>query len=111
MPKYAPIYNSIRKFSKKEHVPFYMPGHKLGAAYDKNMVKDVFKLDVTELDDTDNLHNPRRAIKEMQLELAKTYSAKESFLLVNGSTGGVHAMLMTACKPRRYCYNRPFLPS
>ena len=86
MPKYSPIYNSIRKFSKKEHISFYMPGHKQGTAYAKDMVKDVFNLDVTELKHTDNLHNPKEAIKDTLLELAKTYSAKESFLLVNGST-------------------------
>ena len=98
MPKYSPLYNSIRKFSKEEHVSFYMPGHKQGSAYDEDMLKDVFKLDVTELKDTDDLHNPKKAIKETLLELAKTYLAKESFLLVNGSTGGIQAMLMAACK-------------
>lgn len=56
-------------------------------------------LDLTELDETDNLHAPEGAIREAQVLAAGAFGATETFFLVNGSTGGLHAMVMAACAP------------
>jgi arginine decarboxylase len=76
-----------------------MPGHKLGRGIPGEFLKDLLYLDVTEIPGTDNLHFPEGAIREALELAAKAYGADETFFLVNGSTCGVHAAIMTICKP------------
>lgn len=59
----------------------------------------ALRLDLTELDETDNLHAPQGAIAEAQSLAAQAFGADESYFLVNGSTVGLHAMIMAACAP------------
>lgn len=76
-----------------------MPGHKLGKGIPEEFLEELFCLDVTEIPGTDNLHFPEGAIREALELAARAYGADETFFLVNGSTCGVHAAIMTVCKP------------
>ncbi len=78
---------------------FHMPGHKLGRGLPKELLGDLSKLDLTEIPGTDNLFYPKEAINEAQMLAAKAFGADKTYFLVNGSTCGVHAMIMTVCKP------------
>lgn len=75
------IYQMLRKSAKKRHVPFHMPGHKIG------------KWDITELAYSDNLASPRGCIAQAEREIAKILGAYKSFILTDGSTSGVLSML------------------
>lgn len=88
------IIKMLEEYNKKERISFSMPGHKGG----KGIKKDVFKLDVTELYDTDSLHNKNGAIKKASEAIAKIAGADESFIMVNGSTGGIFTMLSSVLK-------------
>lgn len=75
-----------------------MPGHKGSYKHYeelKNISDNLYSLDVTEVNGTDNLHNPEEAIKLSQEETAKLYNSGESFYLVNGSTSGVYSMVLS----------------
>lgn len=96
---YTPIYDSLVKYSDSKPVTFHMPGHKLGKGIPARFLKSLHLLDVTEIPGTDNLHFPMEAIKEAQELAAEAFGAMKTFFLVNGSTCGVHAMLMTVCRP------------
>lgn len=63
------------------------------------MLGSALRLDLTELDETDNLHAPEGAIAEAQALAARAFGADETYFLVNGSTVGLHAMIMAACRP------------
>lgn len=76
-----------------------MPGHKLGKGIPAGFLKALYSLDVTEIPGTDNLHFPQGAIKEAQELAAGAFGARHTFFLVNGSTCGIHAMIMTVCRP------------
>ncbi len=76
-----------------------MPGHKLGKGIPAEFLKNLAMLDLTEIPGTDNLHFPEGAINEAQKLAAKAFEAERTFFLVNGSTCGIHALIMTACKP------------
>lgn len=76
-----------------------MPGHKLGRGIPADFLEPLQLLDVTEIPGTDNLHFPKEAIREAQELAAKAFGARRTFFLVNGSTCGIHAMIMTVCKP------------
>lgn len=56
----------------------------------------MFALDLTEIPGLDDLHDPRDVIAEAQELAARAYGAARSFFLVNGTTVGVHALLMAA---------------
>ncbi len=76
-----------------------MPGHKLGKGIPEVFLKDLIKLDVTEIPGTDNLHFPEGAIFEAQKLAAHAFGAHETYFLVNGSTCGIHALILTICRP------------
>ena len=74
-----------------------MPGHKLGKGIPCEPAQNLLQLDVTEVAGTDNLHFPEGIIKEAQEQAAKAFGADSTFFLVNGSTCGVQAAIMSVC--------------
>lgn len=74
-----------------------MPGHKLSKGIPHELAQDILKLDVTEIEGTDNLHYPEGIIKEAEELAAKAFGADKTFFLVNGSTCGIQAAIMSAC--------------
>jgi len=58
---------------------------------------NLIDLDVTELAETDNLHEPTGCIKETQERISQIYGAETSFLLVNGSSSGIIAAICATC--------------
>ncbi len=92
-----PIYNYLRKYEKENINIFHMPGHKLSRGIPQVLTADILKLDVTEIDGTDNLHYPEGIIKEAQELAAMAFEADNTFFLVNGSTCGIQAAIMSVC--------------
>ncbi len=78
------IYQMLRFAARKKHLSFHTPGHKVG------------KWDITELDFSDNLSCPRGCIADAEQDIARILGAKNSFILTDGSTSGVLAMLYAA---------------
>lgn len=81
------IYDRLTEYSKTEAYPFHMPGHKRHLNGD--VLNDISSIDITEIDDFDNLHDAQGIILEAQQKAAAIYGAEESFFLVNGSTCGI----------------------
>ncbi|MDR3120861.1 MAG: hypothetical protein LBU58_05960, partial [Clostridiales bacterium] len=80
--------------------PFHMPGHKLGRGFlPPGVFSDPARFDLTELDETDDLHNPRGPLQKAQELAAEAFGAGRTWFLVNGSSGGVHAMILANCAP------------
>ena len=84
--KACAIYQMLLKSAKKKCIPFHMPGHKAG------------KWDITELVYSDNLASPHGCIAQAEKDVAAILGAHKSFLLTDGSTSGVLAMLYAAKK-------------
>ena len=78
------IYQMLAKNAKKKHLSFHTPGHKNGA------------WDITELAYSDNLSSPHGCIAEAEKEIANILGASKSFILTDGSTSGILAMLYAA---------------
>ncbi len=70
-----------------------MPAHHGKAPY---KYKNVYKLDTTELDITDNLYSPSGAVLNAQQMLAKSANVANAIFLHNGTTAGIQAMLIYA---------------
>ena len=89
------IDQKLERYGKSDVYPFHMPGHKrqsLGFG-------DPYQSDITEITGFDNLHDPSGDIKKLQDAWAEIYGAKEAFVMVNGSTGGVLASIFSSIKP------------
>lgn len=74
-------------------VPMHMPGHKRNvklAPYLQQLGADV---DITEINDFDDLHDADGVIAEGMERAAWLWGAKRSFFCVNGSTGGILAAI------------------
>jgi arginine decarboxylase len=93
----TPIYNYLREYSKQDINIFHMPGHKLSKGIPQELARDILRLDVTEVEGTDNLHYPEGIIKEAEELAAKAFGADKTFFLVNGSTCGIIAAIMSVC--------------
>lgn len=99
----TPVIDAIVNYIKESNIPFSMPGHKNGRAFNVDIENfDFMRLliegDLTEVEGLDNLHKPEGAIKESLELLARAYKAKKSYFLVNGSTSGNLAMIFSAFK-------------
>ncbi len=91
------IIDILLDYNKKNKISFAMPGHKNGRGIEDELKQKFFDLDVTELEDTENLHNPKKTLAESLNKMAEYYKADKSFYLVNGSTSGIFTMLMSTC--------------
>lgn len=95
----SPIFNALKKYAESSPISFHMPGHKLGRGIPYEFINDLHLLDMTEIPGLDNLHFPNEVIKEAQELAAKAFGADYTSFLVNGSTCGIHAAIMSLCKP------------
>ena len=77
-----------------------MPGHKGSAIYRRfgyePFLTAIMDCDITEIPGADNLFQTEGILKAAQEEYAKLYGAKRSYLLINGTSGGVIAAVMAA---------------
>lgn len=85
----------LKIYSKSNMYPFHMPGH-------KRQLDGVSKIDMTEVDGVDDLHDASGVIAEEQIRMAKLFKADESHILVGGSTVGNLASVYAACNEEDY---------
>ncbi len=99
----TPLFDAMIALAESRKVSFHTPGHKSGkgisARFRKFVGPKIFSIDLTTLDEVDSLHQPKGVIKEAQTLAASAYGADHSFFLVNGTTGGNHAMILAVCNP------------
>lgn len=88
------LLHSFSRLTEEDIYPFHMPGHKRNMS--GHVLQAAYQLDITEIEDFDNLHSPTGIIKQAQKKAAGLWGAQESFFLVNGSTGGILAALSAA---------------
>ena len=100
-----PIYNKLKEIRDSRVVSFHMPGHKYGRIYDElgysHIMRELYLLDTTEIIGTDNLHNPKGIIKKSQDNIKDIVFPNidcEIRILVNGSTCGIEAAIMSSLK-------------
>lgn len=99
----TPLFDAIVSYANDNKISFHTPGHKHGKGILKKLRsfvgEKVFQLDLSVMSEIDSLHEPSTVIKEAQVLAAKAYGADYSFFLVNGTTGGNQAMILSVCDP------------
>ena len=100
-----PIISMLEAYARSSTARFHMPGHKgtggAGIAFER-----IAPVDITELGFSDDLHRPVGAIADSQRAWADACGARDCFFLVNGSTAGVLAMLLSLGTGRRVLIGR-----
>jgi len=84
------LHEKLKKYLDNDIYPMHMPGHKRNESF---MPDFSCNIDITEIPDFDDLHNPQGVLLETAKLAAKLYKSRESFLLVNGSTVGILAAI------------------
>ncbi|HOC08759.1 MAG: aminotransferase class I/II-fold pyridoxal phosphate-dependent enzyme [Clostridiales bacterium] len=98
----APLFEALKDYHSRNVIPFDVPGHKHGVGLPElagYVGKKVLEIDVNSMECLDNICNPIGVIKEAEELAARAYGAEKAFFLVNGTTSGVQAMIMAACRP------------
>ena len=94
-----PIFEALKKYAAEEKISFHIPGHKDGSFVQPEFADflgpNIFRIDTTEVEGLDDLHQPKEAISEAQELWASLCGADHSFLLVNGTSSGIIAGLTT----------------
>ena len=83
-------------------VSFHMPGHKGSQLYKKlgygEILDKLMDCDITEIPGADNLFQTEDVILEIMEKYKKLYGSKKSYLLVNGSSVGLIAGILSCTK-------------
>lgn len=99
----TPLLDAMVQYVAEKALPFHTPGHKQGkgmaAPFTDVMGSEMLRYDVSLMSELDDLHQPQGCIKEAEQLVAELYGADESFFVVNGTTGGIQAMILAIAGP------------
>lgn len=93
----------LEKHSEAEPVSFHMPGHKGRNLYRKQdmlgLPGDLHRWDITEISGADSLFQAESVIAETMKKYEILYDCRKSYLLINGSSGGIISAILS-CVPK-----------
>lgn len=94
----ASLYHKLKDYTEENIYPFHMPGHKRNRCISMDSGQLNIAMDITEITGFDNLHDAQGVIDEAQKKYAALCGADETFFLVNGSTCGMEAAILSVLK-------------
>ncbi|MFD0587419.1 aminotransferase class I/II-fold pyridoxal phosphate-dependent enzyme [Paenibacillus sp. GCM10027627] len=98
----TPLFDALKKYVDDKVVPFHVPGHKQGRGLKEladYIGERTLQMDVNGMEDLDFANNPTGVIMKAERLAANAFGADHAFFLVNGTSAGVQAMIMSACEP------------
>ncbi|SDF01700.1 aminotransferase class I/II-fold pyridoxal phosphate-dependent enzyme [Sporolituus thermophilus] len=100
----TPLLQAMQHYVEDGAIPFHTPGHKMGKGMHPRLRQfvsaETLALDLALMAELDDLHEPHGCIKAAQDLAAELYGADHSFFVVNGTTGGIYAMILTIAGPK-----------
>lgn len=100
--KKTPFISALKDYVSQDNIaPFDVPGHHMGNSYNPAadvIGHDAFLTDVNAPVGLDNLAKPSGVLRESMELLSDVCNADHSFFLINGTSSGIIAMIMTAVK-------------
>ena len=97
----TPYLDALKTYIGRDTAQLDVPGHQQGNI--SNLLKDfigpnIFKCDVNAPIGLDNLANPHGCLQEAEDLFADFAGADHAFFLINGTSSGIIAMIMSACR-------------
>ena len=96
-----PFLAGLKRYLAQKVYPFHTPGHKGGRGIlpaFASLLEHALAIDVSLMNELDDLHGPQNILAEAQAQAAKLYGADKSFFCVNGTSGALHAMILGAVR-------------
>ncbi len=98
----TPLLDGIVEYTKEAPAYFKIPGHRyergISPRWRQYTGDGIFRFDLTEAEGLDDLHCPQGIIAKAQELAAEVFSARASYFLVNGTTCGNEAMVLSCAK-------------
>lgn len=95
----TPLLDAIVEYTKERPAYFKIPGHRyergISPRWRQWTGDGIFRFDLTEAEGLDDLHCPQGVIREAQELAAEVFHARATYFLVNGTTCGNEAMVLT----------------
>jgi len=99
----TPLFAALKKYVEYKTVPFHVPGHKGGKGipeFRSFVGENILSIDVTSgILDLDTICNPLGVIHEAEDLAARAFGADFAHFLVNGTTSGIQAMILSVAGP------------
>lgn len=98
----TPLFRRLVEYSESHVLPFDVPGHKMDQTHNEFTAyvgEATMRLDVNSSKPLDLLSNPTGVIKEAQALLADAYGSEYAYMVINGTSGAVHAMILASLHP------------
>jgi len=96
----TPVQNFLINHAKENPISFHMPGHKGSAIFKRfgfhEFLENFMDCDITEIVGADNLFQTEGILKEAQESYEELYDSKKSYLLINGTSGGIIAAILAS---------------
>lgn len=96
-----PLVTKLAEVAGRREAVFCTPGHKKGRGINPTLREllgeAVFRHDLPELPELDNLFHPTGVIQQAQQLAAETFGASQTWFLANGTTCGVIAAIIATC--------------
>lgn len=89
-----PLKTALQEYADSGVLPFHMPGHKRA---EFEHFDGEQKIDITEIDGFDNLHDANGILKDAQENAARVFGVPYTRFLVGGSTCGILAGIRSVC--------------
>ena len=97
----TPYLDALKKYVSEDVLPLDVPGHHMGNVQNKlkNFLgSQLYRCDVNAPIGMDNLANPKGVLLEAEKLMADFCNADDAFFLINGTSSGILAMIMAACR-------------
>jgi arginine decarboxylase len=94
----APLFEALNRHINNRVIPFDVPGHKQGhgnSELRKLFPRSVLEADVNSMKPLDFICNPVSVIAGAEALLADAFNADHAFMITNGTTQAVQAMVMS----------------
>ena len=99
----TPLFAALKKYVEDKTVSFHVPGHKGGKGipeFRSFVGENILSIDVTSgILDLDTICNPLGVIREAEDLAASAFGADYAHFLVNGTTSGIQAMILSVAGP------------
>ncbi len=83
------LYEKLYEYIKINRVSFHTPGHKGISMFNQDMIK----FDLTELEETDDLYNPKGAILQSEIKMQELFGTKRTIFSAGGNTLCIQTMI------------------
>ena len=96
-----PFVESLEKYKEQHMVPFHTPGHKIGQGAPTLLTEwmgPALPYDLGLMYAIDDYHVPERELLEAQQLAAQTFGADHTWFSINGTSGAIQMMIMSAVK-------------